>query len=49
MWASPGTNCGDTGAPTVNSTNVHFHGLNAKGVIRFLTITGKIEGELTRE
>jgi FtsP/CotA-like multicopper oxidase with cupredoxin domain len=28
MSASPATNCGDTGAPTVNSTNVHFHGLN---------------------
>jgi FtsP/CotA-like multicopper oxidase with cupredoxin domain len=28
MSASLDTNCGDTGAPTVNSTNVHFHGLN---------------------
>ena len=28
MSASPGSTCGDTGTPTVNSTNVHFHGLN---------------------
>jgi FtsP/CotA-like multicopper oxidase with cupredoxin domain len=28
MAASPGTTCGDAGTATVNSTNVHFHGLN---------------------
>ena len=28
MSAPPGTICGDTGTATVNSTNVHFHGLN---------------------
>jgi FtsP/CotA-like multicopper oxidase with cupredoxin domain len=28
MSVPPGTTCGDTGAATVNSTNVHFHGLN---------------------
>ena len=28
MSASPGTTCGDTGTATVDSTNVHFHGLN---------------------
>jgi FtsP/CotA-like multicopper oxidase with cupredoxin domain len=28
MPDAPGTACGDTGAMTVDSTNVHFHGLN---------------------
>jgi FtsP/CotA-like multicopper oxidase with cupredoxin domain len=28
MSSPPGANCGDGGTPTINSTNVHFHGLN---------------------
>jgi len=28
MSAPPGATCGDTGTATLNSTNVHFHGLN---------------------
>jgi FtsP/CotA-like multicopper oxidase with cupredoxin domain len=28
MSAPPGTNCGDGGTATLQSTNVHFHGLN---------------------
>jgi FtsP/CotA-like multicopper oxidase with cupredoxin domain len=28
MSAPAGATCGDGGAPTINSTNVHFHGLN---------------------
>ena len=26
--SSPGPPCGDTGTPTISSTNVHFHGMN---------------------
>jgi hypothetical protein len=36
-------------AAVVNSGNTGLVFEDAKGVIRFLTITGKIEGELTRE
>ncbi len=32
MSSMPGAVCGDTGTPTVSSTNMHFHGLNVPPV-----------------
>ena len=32
VHAAPGQICGDTGTPTLQSTNVHFHGLNVSPV-----------------